>query len=209
MKDKAKAIPKAIAEAEKKAISKAKVALGTISVTALSLAVALGVATPAIAPSKAEAQVLVFKKYENATRLQPKELVELLQAVGFQGQDLKNAWAIAMKESRGNALSFNGNKKTGDHSYGLFQINMLGQMGADRRSKLGLAYDAQLLNPVVNAKVAYYMSGKGKNWSAWKGTHTAVVQQWLKQYPYQSKAISKAKPKATAKGKAIPKAKHK
>ena len=169
----------------------------------------IGIATPAVAPSRAEAQMLMLKKYENTAKFQPKDLVQFLKAVGFEGQNLKYAWAIAMKESHGNALSYNGNRKTGDHSYGLFQINMIDNLGAERRAKLGLAYNAQLLNPVVNAKSAYYMSKQGKNWSAWKGTKTKVVQYWLSKYPYKAhkaEAKSKATPKGKAKAKAIPKA---
>lgn len=182
----------------------------------LAIGLLIGVATPAVAPSKAEAQMLMLKKYENYTKFQPTELVQMLQAVGFKGQALKYAWAVAMKESHGNALSYNGNRKTGDHSYGLFQINMIDNLGPSRREKLGLAYNAQLLNPVVNAKAAYYMSGGGKDWSAWKGTRQKVVQDWLAQYPYKAQVVkSKALPKgkaiskAKAKGKAIAKAKPK
>jgi len=196
-----------------KAISKARVILGSISASAVVMAVMIGVATPAIAPSKAEAQMLVLKKYQNYAKFQPKELVTMLQAVGFKGQSLKYAWAVAMKESHGNALDYNGNVHTGDNSYGLFQINMLGSMGADRRTYFGLAYNAQLLNPVTNAQIAYQMSNAGRNWSAWKGTRQKVVQDWLAMYPYkahtqahkakvtvkavghQTKAIRKTKPK--------------
>ena len=95
---------------------------------------------------------------------------------------------------------------TGDHSYGLFQINMLGSLGPERRAKLGLAYNAELLNPVKNAQVAYHMSGGGKDWSAWKGTRQKVVQDWLAKYPY--KAHTQVK-KAVAKAKAKTKPKHK
>ena len=183
-----------------KALSKARLILGSISASAVALTVMIGVATPAIAPSKAEAQVLMLKRYQNYAKFQPKELVQMLGAVGFKGQELKYAWAVAMKESHGNALDYNGNIHTGDHSYGLFQINMLGSMGADRRSQFGLAYNAELLNPVKNAQIAYLMSGGGKNWSAWKGTHTSVVQYWLTKYPY--KAHTQAK-KAKVKVKSV------
>lgn len=167
----------------------------------------IGIATPAVAPTKAEAQMLMLKKYENYSKFEPKELVQMLKAVGFQGQELKYAWAIAMKESHGNALSYNGNRRTGDHSYGLFQINMIDGLGAERRAKLGLAYNAELLNPVVNAKSAYYMSKRGTNWSAWKGTRTQVVKYWLSKYPYKAQVVkSKAIPKGKAKAKALPKA---
>ena len=183
-----------------KLTTKWKVLLGTFSTMPFMVALLVGFAAPAVAPSKAEAQMLMLKKYENYAKFQPKELVTMLQAVGFKGESLKYAWAVAMKESHGNALSYNGNVHTGDNSYGLFQINMLGSMGADRRTYYSLAYNAQLLNPVTNAQVAYQISNHGKNWSAWKGTRQKVVQDWLAKYPYKAhtqehKAKAKAKPK--------------
>jgi len=197
----------------KQAISKARVILGTISMSAIVLAVAIGVATPAIAPSKAEALQALEAPYQNATTLSDTQLVGLLKAVGFQGQALKYAWAVAKKESHGNPLDYNGNRKTGDNSFGLFQINMIGSMGPTRRTYYGLASNAELLNPVTNARVAYLMSNAGKDWSAWKGVHTTVVQTWLKAYPYKAptqvhKAIAKAKPKVKALAKAKQKTKH-
>jgi hypothetical protein len=144
----------------------------------------------ACSPTKAEAlavekkiQARTLTKYENADSLTDKELVELLSAVGFKGQDLKEAWAIAKKESHGNPLNHNGNRKTGDNSYGLFQVNMLGSMGADRRDKFNLASNAELFNPVVNAKIAYHMSDGGNDWSAWKGIKTKVVKYWMSKFP--------------------------
>jgi len=127
-------------------------------------------------------------KFHNADRLTKTDLVHLLSAVGFEGKDLREAWAIAMKESRGNPLSHNGNRKTGDNSYGLFQVNMLGSMGQERRDKFNLDYNAKLLDPVVNAQVAYHMSNGGKDWSAWKGTKTPVVKSLMAQFPDKAKA---------------------
>lgn len=146
----------------------------------------------AYSPTKAEAQAIekeaqedVLTKYVNADDLTDSQLVELLQAVGFKGHDLKEAWAIAKKESHGNPLSHNGNRKTGDNSYGLFQVNMLGSLGEDRRDKFNLASNAELFNPVVNAQIAYHMSDGGTDWSAWKGTKTDVVKRWLKKFPLE------------------------
>jgi len=199
-----------------KAVSKVRLILGSISMSVVLTAGFLGLATPAIAPSKAEAKALVLRQYANATRLSDKDLVGLLQATGFKGQSLKYAWAIAKKESHGRPLAYNGNRRTGDNSFGLFQVNMLGSMGEDRRSQFGLSSNAELLNPVVNAQVAYHMSKGGKDWSAWKGTHQAIVQEWLTKYPYKSttkahksKATSKALPKAAhrSKSKALSKGK--
>lgn len=94
-------------------------------------------------------------------------LLEILQNAGFKGDALKMAYAIAMAESSGNARAHNGNAGTGDNSYGLFQINMLGGMGPERRKKYGLSSNDDLFDPNVNARIAYKMSNGGKNWGAW------------------------------------------
>ena len=126
---------------------------------------------------------LQLKKYENAHSLTDYELVELLKAVGFKGQALKTAWAVAKAESNGRPFAFNGNTRTGDNSYGIFQINMIGQLGPDRRAKFDLNHNADLFNPVVNAKIAYYMSQGGTNWKSWKYGKTPSAQRWLKKFP--------------------------
>ena len=182
-----------------KAIKKLRLLLGTISASAMLVGLMVGVATPAVAPSKAEALPAQLATYEHATNLTDTQLVGLLTVVGFSGQHLKEAWAIAKKESHGNPLDYNGNVSTGDNSYGLFQINMIGNMGPVRREQYGLASNAELLNPVVNAKVAYQMSGHGKNWSAWKGVHTSIVKAWLKKYPYNTTTTKAHKPKPKVK----------
>jgi hypothetical protein len=94
-------------------------------------------------------------------------LMSILQQAGFRGEGLKMAYAIAMAESSGNARAHNGNAGTGDNSYGLFQINMLGGMGPERRSRYGLSSNEALFDPLTNAKVAYKMSNGGKNWGPW------------------------------------------
>jgi len=128
--------------------------------------------------SKAE----ILKKYENAPTLSDRDLALVLKAVGFKGQDLKEAWAVAKKESNGQPIRFNGNTKTGDSSYGLFQINMISDLGPERRDKFNLDTNFDLLNPVVNAQIAYHMSDGGKDWSAWHGI-TAKTKMWIKKFP--------------------------
>ena len=124
-----------------------------------------------------------LENYENKTHLTDVQLKELLSLVGFKGKDLVVAWAIAKKESNGRPLAFNGNHKTGDSSYGMFQINMIDNLGPDRRDKFDLDHNAELFNPVKNAEIAYYMSRGGENWSAWKGI-TPRTKEWMKKFPY-------------------------
>lgn len=123
----------------------------------------------------------VLIKYQNSTSLTDKDLKKLLFAVGFRGQRLKQAWAVAKKESNGQPIRYNGNSKTGDSSLGLFQINMIRDLGPDRRAKFGLNFSAELLNPVVNAQVAYHMSNGGKDWSSWHGL-TPRTKMWMKKF---------------------------
>lgn len=123
-----------------------------------------------------------LKKFENKGSLTDGELKELLYLVGFRGNNLKEAWAVAKKESNGQPIRFNGNTETGDNSYGLFQINMLGMLGPDRREKFDLVTNSDLLNPVINAQIAYHMSDGGNNWSAWKGI-TPRTKSWMSKFP--------------------------
>ena len=121
--------------------------------------------------------------YKPSDQLTDKELKQLLQAVGFEGKALRTAWAIAKRESNGRPLAYNGNRKTGDSSYGLFQINMLGQLGIDRKEKFDLRSNILLFDPVINAEITYYMTDGGKDWSSWKGMN-AGAKRWLNKYPF-------------------------
>ena len=108
-------------------------------------------------------------------------LRDILQQVGFKGSALDTAYAIAMAESSGNARAFNGNRKTGDQSYGLFQINMLGGMGPERRRQYGLSTNDDLFDAVKNAQVAYKMSKGGTDWSPWSTYKRGDYRKYLGQ----------------------------
>ena len=123
-----------------------------------------------------------LESFENKVSLTDLELKELLSLVGFKGKDLVVAWAVAKKESNGRPLAFNGNHKTGDSSYGMFQINMIDNLGPDRRTKFDLESNAELFNPVKNAEIAYYMTNGGEDWSSWKGI-TPRTKYWMSKFP--------------------------
>ena len=131
-------------------------------------------------------------KYRGVTELDDLELKELLKIVGFEGKGLKVAWAIAKKESNGRPLAHNNNPNTGDNSYGIFQINMIGQLGLDRKEKFGIQKNSELFDPVTNAKAAFYMTARGTNFGSWgygpnayDGTPSEPkVEEWMSRFPH-------------------------
>ena len=141
---------------------------------------------------KVKIRNLELKKFsEQKTAFSDEELVKMLRAVGFEGKALKVAWAVVKKESNGRPLAFNGNVKTGDNSYGIFQINMIGGLGVARRDKFDLDSNKDLFDPAVNAQIAYYMSNEGSDWSAWGvgkfpyngDTNQAMYNLWITKFP--------------------------
>ena len=123
--------------------------------------------------------------YKPSEMLSDIELKELLAAVGFEGKALRTAWAIAKTESNGRPLAYNGNRNTGDSSYGIFQINMLGNLGDDRKEKFKLDSNYSLFDPAINAEITYYMTNGGQDWSSWKGL-TAKTKEWINKFPSKS-----------------------
>jgi hypothetical protein len=105
------------------------------------------------------------------------DIISVLQQAGFSGDSLATAYAVVKAESGGRANAFNPRGK--DLSYGLFQINMLGGMGPDRRKKFGLSSNEDLFDPLTNAKVAYAISKEGTNWNPWTTYTSGKYQQFL------------------------------
>ena len=116
-------------------------------------------------------------------------LLETLKKAGFSGQGLATAYAVARAESGGRSNAYNPpSNGTGDDSYGIFQINMIGGLGPERLAKQWRSSDGtsfklsgkeDLFDPLTNAKVAYHMSNGGKNWSAWTTYTSGKYQQFL------------------------------
>lgn len=82
---------------------------------------------------------------------------------------LPNIVAIAMAESGGNTKAHNVGPT--DDSYGLWQINMKGRLGPERRSKFRISADSALLDPRTNAQAAAIVyQEQGLNaWSVYPG----------------------------------------
>ena len=133
----------------------------------------------------------VFASYRNSKLpLSGGQLSELLSAVGFEGEAHRIAWGIAMRESNARPLALNKSTRTGDSSYGIYQINMIFDLGPERRKKFGLTSNEQLFDPVLNAQVAFLMTGGGKDFGSWgigpnayrEGAGMSTLKR-LNQYP--------------------------
>jgi hypothetical protein len=143
-----------------------------------------------IEAQKAKLAELQLKKFSvKKTPFSDVELAQLLSAVGFEGKALRTAWAVVKKESNGRPLAFNGNSRTGDSSYGIFQINMIGGLGVIRRDKYDLDSNKDLFDPVINAEIAYHMSNGGENWTSWKiqapytNSDEVRFKYWYERFP--------------------------
>lgn len=100
-------------------------------------------------------------------QLSNSELIAVLKSVGFDGYGLKMAWAIVKAESTMRPYAHNDNPRTGDNSYGLFQINMYRSLEASRQEAYGLENNEELFDPYTNASIAYKISNGGTSWGAW------------------------------------------
>lgn len=88
---------------------------------------------------------------------------------------LAQATAIAFAESGGNERAHNAVPP--DDSYGLWQINMYGDLGPARRTQFGLSSNDQLYDIATNAKAMYAISSQGTNWKPW--TTFQGARYWL------------------------------
>jgi len=97
------------------------------------------------------------------------QIYALACQAGFPPHVAVTMTAIALRESAGDPAAFNGNEKTGDRSYGLWQINMFGSLAEPRKKIFDITSENELLDPMVNARAAFRLwGGKNKNLSiAW------------------------------------------
>lgn len=130
------------------------------------------------------------------------QLKELALSVGFKGENANKAAAVAYAESTGDTRAHFTPEESNntDDSYGLWQINMIGDMGPERRKKFGLKSNKELLDPQVNARVAFAISG-GSNFSAWstygKDKYKDALEK-IKKLPDTTSQKTSAKPKTTS-----------
>ena len=98
------------------------------------------------------------------------DLELVARKAGFSPEIAPVMAAIGLAESSGNPRAHNPNASTGDNSYGLMQINMLGAMGPERRAAFGIRSNEELFDPLTNMKAAkkiFDSQGLGA-WSVYK-----------------------------------------
>jgi hypothetical protein len=145
-----------------------------------------------VAASSEESERRHLERYRNHRhQLSAEELIDLLEETGFSGPGLRQAWAVVMKESTGYPLAHNTNASTSDNSYGLFQINMYGNLEEYRREKFDLPSNEVLFDPVLNAEIAFVLSKGGTDFGHWNVGPNAYngdgsppgYLRWLAEYP--------------------------
>jgi hypothetical protein len=113
------------------------------------------------------------------------------------------ATAIAWAESKGNAMAHNNNASTGDDSYGLWQINMLGGMGPRRRALFGIKENDDLFDPRTNASAMFKLwLNKGKQFTDWSTYKNGAYKTHLEK---ARAAVEGRKPFAEGQGEVITK----
>ena len=110
--------------------------------------------------------------------LTDEQLAAIARQGGFADSEIPTAVAIAKAESGGNPRAHNNNANTGDNSYGLWQINMIGSMGPARRKSFGIVTNEALFDPVTNAKAAHQVY-KEQGWNAWSVYKSGSYRKFL------------------------------
>jgi hypothetical protein len=112
----------------------------------------------------------------------------VLRAAGWPEHLIPTMAAIGQAESSGNPNAYNPRGR--DNSYGLWQINMLGKLGPERRAQLGISSNEALYDPLTNARAARMLAAsKGglNNWTTYtSGDYKKYLSPLLKTGPLGS-----------------------
>ena len=106
------------------------------------------------------------------------QLRQLAVQAGFPESDANLVASIAMAESSGNPRAHNPNADTGDNSYGLMQVNMLGGIGPERRSQFGIQNNEELFDPLKNMQAARQI-WESQGWNAWSVYRSGAYRDHL------------------------------
>jgi hypothetical protein len=107
-----------------------------------------------------------------------KDLIKLGLSQGLSPEKAITMAAVALGESGGRPGAHNPNRSTGDNSYGLWQINMIDELGPERARALGIKDYNQLKDPNINARaMKMILNSQGLN--AWSVHRNRLHLQYL------------------------------
>lgn len=111
----------------------------------------------------------ILAKYAGGVAAVPNELTPELEAklavaadaaaqAGWAGEELIVILSLAGRESKWEPTAYNGNRATGDNSYGLLQLNTLQEsVWTQMSAALGITQREQLFDPVTNMRGARWL----------------------------------------------------
>jgi hypothetical protein len=134
------------------------------------------------------------------TKLSAEQIARHAYEAGFRGQGLTTAVAVALAESGGRTTAHNATPP--DDSYGLWQINMLGALGPERRHQYHLKSDDQLFNPDTNARVANSISSDGHDFTPWSTYTNGAYKHHLTAARQAAQDVTKHHGKSAGTGSA-------
>lgn len=119
-------------------------------------------------------------------KITPAQAYAYLIAAGATPEEAVILTAVAGGESSYNTRAYNGKGK--DRSYGLWQINMLGQMGVERAKAWGLSSYDQLFDPMTNARAAVSIL-RSQGLRAWTVYTSGAYKAYLPQAQQAAAAV--------------------
>jgi hypothetical protein len=87
-------------------------------------------------------------------------LAQVLFGAGFRGENLHEAWSIAMRESNGRNVG-PGDARFNGEDWGIVQFNKPTWGGQDWWS------DSRILDPAYSARIMFRISDGGRTWQMW------------------------------------------
>lgn len=115
---------------------------------------------------------------DSGEKLSVAQMVSLAKEAGFSDEEAVIMAAIGAGESSGRTSAHNPDASTGDNSYGIWQINMLGKMGPERRAQFGIEDNKELFDPKKNAAAAYEIY-KQQGFQAWAVYKSGAYEKYL------------------------------
>ena len=106
------------------------------------------------------------------------QMVQLAKEAGFSEQEAVIMGAIGAAESSGITSAHNPDASTGDNSYGLWQINMLGKLEQERKQLFGISENEQLKDPKINAAAAKKIYEQ-QGFNAWSVYKSGAYRKYL------------------------------